>query len=95
MARIAARMTATRLSNPQGTVRQGLGATSRRDPWWLVPGIIAGGFGTFIAYSLFSALIWEGMLAVAKYFQIASSSGPGNSSTSALSVALPARPTCW
>jgi hypothetical protein len=52
-------MSATRLANPRGTTRQGLGATSRRDPWWLVPGIIAAGFGTFIAYSLFSALIWE------------------------------------
>ncbi|HEX9634615.1 MAG TPA: succinate dehydrogenase [Candidatus Limnocylindria bacterium] len=52
-------MTATRLTNPQGTARQGLAATSRRDPWWLVPGIIATGFGLFIAYSLFSALIWD------------------------------------
>jgi hypothetical protein len=52
-------MTATRLTNPRGTARQGLAATSRRDPWWLVPGIIAAGFGAFIAYSLFSALIWE------------------------------------
>ena len=52
-------MTATRVANPQGTARQGLGATSRRDAWWLMPGIIATGFGMFIAYSLFSALIWE------------------------------------
>jgi len=52
-------MTATRLVNPQGTARQGLAATSRRDPWWLVPGIIATGFGLFIAYSLFSAMIWD------------------------------------
>jgi hypothetical protein len=52
-------MTATRLTNPQGTARQGLAATSRRDPWWLVPGIIAAGFGLFIAYSLFSAFVWE------------------------------------
>src|SRR5918996_6392885 len=52
-------MTATRLANPRGTARQGLAATSRRDPWWLVPGIIAAGFGAFIAYSLFSALVWE------------------------------------
>jgi hypothetical protein len=52
-------MTATQATNPQGTARQGLGATSRRDPWWLVPGIIATGFGAFIAYSLFSALVWE------------------------------------
>ena len=52
-------MTATRLTNPRGTARQGLAATSRRDPWWLMPGIIATGFGLFIAYSLFSALIWD------------------------------------
>ena len=52
-------MTATRLANPKGTARQGLAATSRRDAWWLMPGIIATGFGMFIAYSLFSALIWE------------------------------------
>jgi hypothetical protein len=52
-------MTATRLANPQGTARQGLAATSRRDPWWLVPGIIAAGFGAFIVYSLFSVFLWE------------------------------------
>jgi hypothetical protein len=52
-------MTATRLANPRGTARQGLAATNRRDPWWLMPGIIATGFGAFIAYSLFSALLWE------------------------------------
>jgi hypothetical protein len=52
-------MTATRLTNPQGTARQGLAATSRRDPWWLMPGIIAAGFGLFIVYSLFSAFVWE------------------------------------
>jgi hypothetical protein len=52
-------MTATEARNPRGTARQGLGATSRRDAWWLVPGIIASGFGAFIAYSLFSALLWE------------------------------------
>ena len=53
-------MTATpgRLVNPRGTTRQGLARTSRRDPWWIVPGVIAVGFGTFIAYSLFSALVW-------------------------------------
>jgi hypothetical protein len=58
-------MTATRLSNPQGTARQGLGATSRRDAWWLVPGIIAAGFGSFILYSLFSSLLWEPLFGVA------------------------------
>jgi hypothetical protein len=57
-------MTATRLTNPQGTARQGLAATSRRDAWWLVPGIIAAGFGLFIAYSLFSALLWEPIFGV-------------------------------
>ena len=41
-------MTATRVTNPQGTARQGLGATSRRDPWWLVPGIIATSIFSFI-----------------------------------------------
>jgi hypothetical protein len=57
-------MTATRLANPQGTAQQGLAATSRRDPWWLVPGIIAAGFGLFIVYSLFSALLWEPIFGV-------------------------------
>jgi hypothetical protein len=52
-------VTATEARNPRGTARQGLGATSRRDAWWLVPGIIATGFGAFIAYSLFSALLLE------------------------------------
>src|SRR5919106_1926939 len=57
-------MSASRLVNPRGTARQGLAATSRRDPWWLVPGIIAAGFGAFIAYSLFSALLWEPIFGV-------------------------------
>jgi hypothetical protein len=57
-------MTSTPNSAAQGTVRQGLGATSRRDPWWVEPFIIAGGFGTFILYSLFSALLWEPLFGV-------------------------------
>ncbi|SIM91413.1 Uncharacterised protein [Mycobacteroides abscessus subsp. abscessus] len=36
-----------------------------------------------------------GIEAVAKYRQISRSSFPGSRSTSALSVARPARPTCW
>jgi hypothetical protein len=58
-------MSATQVSNPRGTARQGLGATSRRDPWWIQPGIIASGFGLFIAYTLFSALLWEPVFGVA------------------------------
>ena len=42
------RMTAT-----LRTVRQGFGETSRRDAWWFSPGVVAVGFGAFIAYSLF------------------------------------------
>lgn len=52
-------MTATQTTGTQGTARQGLGATSRRDRWWLEPGIVAAVFGAFILYSLFSALLWE------------------------------------
>lgn len=52
-------MTATHTTRPGGTARQGLGATSRRDAWWLAPGVVAAGFGAFILYSLFSALLWE------------------------------------
>ena len=36
-----------------------------------------------------------GMEEVANHCQIAMSSGPGSSSTSACSTARPARPTCW
>src|SRR5919106_3133832 len=57
-------MTATHAPTPKGTALQGLGATQRRDAWWLQPGIVAAGFGTFIAYSLFSALIWEPVFGV-------------------------------
>jgi hypothetical protein len=52
-------VTATQTTSPQGRAQQGLGATSRRDAWWLAPGVIAAGFGAFILYSLFSALLWE------------------------------------
>jgi len=57
-------MSASQVRNPQGTAAQGLGATNRRDAWWLQPGIIATGFSLFIAYSLFSALAWEPLFGV-------------------------------
>ena len=41
-----------------GTAPQGFGRTSRRDAWWLQPAVVAIGFGAFILYSLFSALVW-------------------------------------
>lgn len=52
-------MTATQAGAKSGTAQQGLGATSRRDSWWIEPSIIAAGFGAFVVYSLFSALLWE------------------------------------
>ena len=61
---MTATSTRSRLVNPRGTARQGLARTSRRDAWWLVPGIIATGFGAFIAYSLFSALVWYPLFGV-------------------------------
>jgi hypothetical protein len=44
---------------PAGTARQGLFVSSRPDAWWREPVVIAIGFGAFIVYSLFSALVWE------------------------------------
>jgi hypothetical protein len=58
-------MTATQATTPGGTAQQGLAATGRRDAWWIQPGVIATGFGLFIAYSLFSALLWEPIFGVA------------------------------
>jgi hypothetical protein len=46
------------------TVRQGFGETSRRDAWWFSPGVVAIGFGSFIVYSLFSALLWYPLFGV-------------------------------
>jgi hypothetical protein len=46
------------------TVRQGLGETSRRDAWWIEPGLFAVGFGTFVVYSIFSAFIWKPIFGV-------------------------------
>jgi hypothetical protein len=46
-------MTAT-----QGTARQGFGATTRRDPWWVGPTATALAFGAFVVYSIFSAFLW-------------------------------------
>jgi hypothetical protein len=43
---------------PPGTARQGLGATTRLDDWATEPLIVALGFGAFILYTLFSALVW-------------------------------------
>jgi hypothetical protein len=43
---------------PTGTAAQGLGRTSRTDRWAVVPAAVGIGFGAFIVYSLFSALVW-------------------------------------
>jgi len=43
---------------PSGTAVQGFGQTSRTDRWAVAPTVIAVGFGAFIVYTLFSALIW-------------------------------------
>ncbi|MFL5778618.1 MAG: succinate dehydrogenase [Chloroflexota bacterium] len=43
---------------PAGTALRGFGATSRVDRWPIEPIITAIGFGAFVVYSLFSALIW-------------------------------------
>jgi hypothetical protein len=45
--------------NPPGTAPQGFGATRRRDPWWLAPGLQATLFSAFLVYSLFTSLIWS------------------------------------
>ena len=58
-------MTATPRAAAGGTTKHGLGATDRRDPWWIEPAVIAAGFSTFIVYSLFSALLWEPVFGVA------------------------------
>jgi hypothetical protein len=50
---------ATAPIKPTGSAGQGLFETSRPDAWWVEPAIIAIGFGAFILYSLFSALVWE------------------------------------
>lgn len=46
-------------TGPGGTARRGLGVTARLDRWWASPALVATGFGAFVVYSLFSALIWS------------------------------------
>lgn len=59
-------MTATRTAiKPPGTARQGFGLTSRVDDWALEPTLVALGFGAFVLYSLFSAVIWGPVFGVA------------------------------
>lgn len=51
-------------TKPAGTALRGLGATRRRDRWWVLPGATALVFGAFILYSLFSSLVWQPLLGV-------------------------------
>jgi hypothetical protein len=50
--------TAIPASKPTGTARRGFGATSRRDPWWLLPGLQAVAFTTLAGYLFFSGILW-------------------------------------
>jgi len=49
---------------PAGTAPVGFGATRRRDRWWAQPSGVAIGFGAFIVYTLFSALVWQPVFGV-------------------------------
>jgi hypothetical protein len=46
------------LASRWGTARQGFGATSRRDAWWVGPTATGAVFGAFVLYSMFSAFLW-------------------------------------
>ena len=43
---------------PAGTAALGFGSTSRRDAWIRFPSLVGIGLAVFVAYSLFSALLW-------------------------------------
>jgi hypothetical protein len=43
---------------PQGTAAQGFGATRRRDPWWVAPGVQAILFTALAGYLFFSGIVW-------------------------------------
>ena len=49
---------------PAGTAAQGFGLTSRTDSWAIAPTAVALGFGAFIVYSLFSALLLKPLFGV-------------------------------
>ncbi len=42
-------------STPDSLIRQGFGATSRSDTWWLKPLLTFGGLGAFVVYSTWAA----------------------------------------
>jgi hypothetical protein len=47
------------IAPPWRTARQGFGATTRRDAWWVGPTVTGVVFGAFVLYSLFSAFLWH------------------------------------
>jgi hypothetical protein len=56
---VAPTMTASQAATkPLGTARRGLGATSRRDAWWVAPGVQATLFTICATYLFFSGIIW-------------------------------------
>jgi hypothetical protein len=65
----ASRIPASRIpAKPAGTAAQGFGRTSRRDGWVVAPLLIAAGFGAFIVYSIWSAVLWTAIFGVAYEF---------------------------
>src|SRR5215212_8530158 len=53
-----AQTTARTTLKPRGTARDGLGATRRRDRWWVAPGVQAVLFTTLALYLFFSGIVW-------------------------------------
>src|SRR6266508_5341156 len=52
-------------SKPIGTARRGLGATARRDAWWLAPAVQGTLFTICATYLFFSGIIWTPLFGTA------------------------------
>ena len=61
--------TARTTLKPRGTVRGGLGATRRRDRWWLAPGVQAVLFTTLALYLFFSGIVWTPLFGTGYEFE--------------------------
>jgi hypothetical protein len=57
--------TARTTIKPRGTARAGLGATRRRDRWWIAPGVQATLFTVCATYLFISGIIWTPLFGTA------------------------------
>ena len=54
--------------NPAGTAADGLGATRRRDRWWVAPSVQGTLFTILATYLFFSGIVWTPVVGPCRLF---------------------------